>query len=183
MNQFIFFILSFLLFFTSCSPPSELLGTWASDRQECLFSDRSQFFRNDLTDKKRYLLKFMENNQVELVYYGVNITASLLGTADQKKSTEKIECDLTFTGTYSYAFGSISFNFANDETGELMTKKGENCGTNLHIRATKLPEGSSYTGDPSASLESINANELRLAFSGFSQCTKEKLVTILKKQQ
>ena len=167
----------------SCSAPEGLIGMWKAERQECLFKDTSGIFKNSFTKERRYILDFKSGNQVDLIYQDLKVFADL--AADQKKQEDKeeLECDVIFAGTYSYStLGSLEFNFAHDETGAYQIRRGEDCDTDLKIEFKKMPAQSPYIGDPSVSVEKVNAEDLYLAFSGFPKCKSDKMVTVFRRQ-
>ncbi len=177
------FVILFLIFafLAACSAPTGLKGVWEAERQECLFKDVSGVFNESFPKERRYILEFKENNQVDLVYRDLKVSAVL--AADPGKDKEEIQCDVIFEGTYSYSpLGSLEFNFAHDETGAYTVKRGEDCDTDLRIEFKKMPDQSPYIGDPSVSVKKVNAEDLHLAFSGFPKCKGDKMITVFKRK-
>lgn len=175
--------LTFLLFgfFATCSAPTGLTGVWKAERQECLFDDTSGIFKESFPKARQYILEFKENKQVDLIYRDLKVSAVL--AADKNKDKEEIECDVVFEGTYSYSpLGSLGFDFAHDETGAYKIRRGEECDTDLKIEFKEMPAQSPYIGDPSVSVEKVNADNLHLGFPGFPKCEGDKMITVFQRQ-
>ena len=168
----------------SCSPPEGLVGAWEAGHQECLYKDNEAFFKDSFTEKNEYILEFKENNQVNLIYPEMDISANVFIDQQQKKDKRTFKCDALFIGSYSYnsLSGSLQFDFANDETGAYQTTKGAKCETDLKIEFKSLPTHSHYKEDPSVKVKQVGAKELHLAFSGFSKCKSEEMIFVFNRK-
>lgn len=168
----------------ACSAPKGLIGVWEAEHQECLFKDKSGIFKNTFTKERRYILDFKGDKQVKLIYQDLNIFADFFINKEKQTEKENLQCDVVFTGTYSYypVLGSIQFNFANDETGAYQIKKGESCGTDLKIEFTKMPAKSPYLGDPEVLVKKVGREDLYLAFSNFPKCENDKMITVFRRK-
>ena len=180
---FLPFILLLSCLLIACSAPKGLPGVWQADRQECLYKDTSGIFRNYFTEGRRYTLELKNNNQVSLIYPNLKVSADLFVDRAKQEGKEELQCDVVFDGTYSYsALGSLEFNFAHDETGAYRIRRGENCDTNFKIEFKQMPTQSPYKGDPTVSVETVNAENLYLAFPGFPKCKSDKMITVFKRK-
>ena len=175
-----------LVFFLlmACSAPKGLIGVWEAKHQKCLFKDKSGLFKDTFTKERRYILDFSENKQVKLVYQDLNVFADLFVNKEKQAEKENLQCDVVFTGTYSYSsvFGSIKFNFANDETGAYQIKKGESCDTDLTVEFKEMPKNSPYIEDPEVFVETVDKEDLHLLFPGFSKCEDDKMITVFSRK-
>ena len=184
MNFLSLFSIS-LIFFSliGCSAPKGLEGIWAAQHQECLSKDNSGIFKDLFTKEKQYILEFKANKEVNLIYLDLSVSADFFVGQIKQEEKEVLRCDVVAVGTYSYGIlGSLHFNFANDETGAYQIKQGKNCETELDIKFKSLPENSPYIGDPSVSVDVVDAQTLHLGFSGSPICKNDKMITVFNRQ-
>ncbi len=175
-------ILFVSIYLVACSPPDGLIGKWEVFSQECLLKDKSRTFKDIITKERKYTLEFMKEDQVQLTYPDLDISADLI-VDKQATETEKIKCDTTFTGKYYYTmFGNIQFDFADDDTGAYQAKKGQKCETELEIKFKAMPKSSPYKNDPAVSLKKMEGKELQLAFPDFTKCKDDKMIIVFKKK-
>ena len=161
----------------SCGAPSQLKGGWSAQSMECPLKDKTKRFTDTFDDnKKKHVLHFKENNQVQLIYPEFDVAEQEEGEKKEEKT-----CDLVITGKYSTSFfgGQLYFDFKDDETGAFQVTKGENCDLSQDSQLPqKMPEGSPYSQDPSVSIAKVNPEELHLAFKGHKKCKNEQLFFI-----
>ena len=165
----------------SCAPPSGLKGVWKAAREECTLKDKDGFFKSSFTDKNKYTLEFAGTGDVvRLTYPGLDISARRFVNQEQSAGQEKLECDVVFTGKYSYSVtGSLQFDFVDDKTGAVKAGKGDNCDTDSKVVfENKLPAHSPYKKDPAVSVKSVGEKELHLDFPGSAKCQGEVITTV-----
>ena len=174
---FFFCFISFILI--SCGSSDDLIGKWESDREECRLKEDDDF-KNSFGDN-RYILEFIDDTQVQLTYQQLDIEVNVV-EGQQSQGKNKLKCDITFIGTYSYGglSGDIEINFKN-ESGQYNSKKGENCNTTLNI-AAQMPKASPFLDKISVSLEEVNTEELHLNFPDRSQCKNDEMLVIFKRK-
>lgn len=175
------YLLVFFFTLISCGPSDELIGKWESDREECELKEED-LFSNNFEDNNKYILEFIDDDQVQLTYPQLDIEANVVEGQQSQGKTEKLKCDITFVGSYSYGglSGEIEIDFKN-ESGQYNSKKGENCDTPLQVSA-QMPKTSSFLEKISVGLEEVSTEELDLSFSGRSQCKNDKMFVIFKRK-
>ena len=179
-------ILPLGLFFigVGCGAPSALKGKWFAEFRECLLKDKSGRFQDKFgSNKRKHILIFKENNQVQLIYPSLNVAV----TEEGGRKPEEQFCDVVFTGKYSMSLfgGAIYFDFRNEGTEKILkVSKGEICDLGSDFKLPqKMPQASPYAKSPSVSLIKVNTEELRLGFSNQKKCQKNKLIFIYSREE